>query len=212
MPHVTTLSALTDEVIHTALSNGDKVCVRTIRPSDEQRMRDGIAQLSAQSRYLRFFSGQRMPPDPIVERLIEADGHDHIAWGAILTSDEAKPAIGAVHVFREEAEIRTGEFSVAIVDAYHGLGLARILTAVILINCCVEGITSLDVHMLHENHAAGSLVRSLGGTHLRTTSNVAEYAISTETGLDMLRRQGDHEGLQKVFRQLSGYLETVTKR
>jgi hypothetical protein len=31
------------------------VCIRRVRKDDEQRLRDGIAQLSPQSRYLRFF-------------------------------------------------------------------------------------------------------------------------------------------------------------
>ena len=43
-------------VIHSALSDGTRVCLRTITPDDEERIRDGIARLSAESRYLRFFS------------------------------------------------------------------------------------------------------------------------------------------------------------
>ena len=43
-------------VIHSALTDGTRVCLRTIKPDDEERIRDGIARLSAESRYLRFFS------------------------------------------------------------------------------------------------------------------------------------------------------------
>jgi len=41
--------------ITTQLNDGTPVCVRRVRKDDEQRLRDGIAQLSPQSRYLRFF-------------------------------------------------------------------------------------------------------------------------------------------------------------
>lgn len=168
-------------------------------------MRSGIAELSSRSRYLRFFSGQSMPPDPVVERLLDVDGHRHLAWGAILTGRGGNPAIGAVHVFRSDAEGPAGEFSVAIVDAYQGLGLARILTAVILINCKAEQIACLDVHVLSENQAASSLVRSLGGEHRQTIAAVSEYKLEVEAGLNMLRHQTNQSGLLEVFRQLDRY-------
>ena len=205
MPHSASTRLLVDEIIHTRLNNGERVCVRTIRPSDEERMRSGIAELSSRSRYLRFFSGQSMPPDRVIDRLIDVDGHRHLAWGAILTNDNNNPAIGAVHVFRTETHGPAGEFSVAIVDAYHGLGLARILTAVILIHCKVEQITCLDVHVLHENQAAGNLVRSLGGEHRQTIATVSEYTLDVETALGTLRLQTSQRGLLIVFRQLDRY-------
>lgn len=205
MPHSASTQSLVDEIIHTRLNNGERVCVRTIRQSDEERMRSGIAELSSRSRYLRFFSGQRMPPDPVIERLVDADGHRHLAWGAILTSESGSPAIGAVHVFRTDTNGRAGEFSVAIVDAYHGLGLARILTAVILTHCKVERIACLDVHVLHENQAAGNLVRSLGGEHRQTIATVSEYTLDVETALCTLRLQTSQSGLLNVFRRLDRY-------
>jgi ribosomal protein S18 acetylase RimI-like enzyme len=168
-------------------------------------MRSAISELSSRSRYLRFFSGLRMPTDPIIKRLVDVDGNLHLAWGAILTSESSHPAIGAVHVFRTKSRSSAGEFSVAIVDAYQGLGLARILTAIILVNCKVERITCLDVHVLYENRAASNLVKSLGGKHHRTTANVSEFTLNTGTGLDRLRQQAEHEGLQEVFRQLERY-------
>jgi hypothetical protein len=169
-------------------------------------MREGIAQLSSRSRYLRFFSGQPMPSDPVMHRLLDVDGHRHIAWGAILTGDAEHPAIGAVHAIRGGEHSRTGEFSVAIVDAFHGLGLARMLTAVLLINCRLEQIVALEVQILTENRAAGNLVRSLGGQRCATASGVSEYMLDTAQALDSLRGQSDNAGLQRVFEQLAGYL------
>lgn len=196
---------LSDEIIHTRLNDGAGICIRTIRPSDEKRMRQGIAELSSRSRYLRFFSGQRMPPDSVVERLLDVDGHRHLAWGAILTRGSSNPAIGSVHVFRTDPHGPVGEFSVAIVDAYQGLGLARILTAVILIHCKVERIACLDVHVLYENKAASNLVRSLGAQHRQLVSTVSEYTLDVDTGLEKLRRQQNQAGLLDVFRQLERY-------
>lgn len=198
--------SIADVVIHSWLADGREICIRTIRPADEARMRHGIEQLSSRSRYLRFFSGQTMPSDPVLHRLLDVDGHRHIAWGAILTGGTEHPAIGAVHAIRADEQNRTGEFSVAIVDAFHGLGLARMLTAVLLINCRIEKIAALEVQILTENRAAGNLVRSLGGRPSTTGSGVSEYVLDTAHALETLQGQSDNAGLQRVFGQLASYL------
>jgi GNAT superfamily N-acetyltransferase len=198
--------AITDLIVHSRLQDGTPVCIRSVRPTDEARMREGIEHLSARSKYLRFFSVQPMPPDAVIERLIDVDGHRHIAWGAIHSGDPAHPAIGAVHAMRTGAQERTAEFSVAIVDAFHGLGLARMLIAVLLVNCRHEGIASLDVQVLSENKAAGHLVRSLGGVRRGVEFSVTEYTLDTGQALDRLRRDDSVPGLADVFAALADYL------
>lgn len=198
--------AIVDEVIHTRLEDGTKVCIRSIRPTDEARMREGIEQLSAQSRYLRFFSPQRMPSRAVIERLIDADGHRHIAWGAILTGEDEHPAIGAVHAVRDDTDSETAEFSVAIVDAWHGLGLARMLIAVLLVNCRIEGIETFEVQILSENRAARSLVTWLGAERAEAEYGVTEYVLDTAAALARLRSGESTPGLRDVFAALERYL------
>ena len=105
---MTTAPAPTPAVIHTMLADGQPVCLRRITPADGALMRAGIEQMSPQSRYMRFFSGMRTPPDWLVERLLDVDGDQHLAWGAIASGAPAGahppcdtprcegPAIGAV--------------------------------------------------------------------------------------------------------------------
>ena len=191
-----------DLIIHTQLENGAKVCIRSIRPSDEEQMRKGIAQLSLESRYLRFFTAQPMPPDRVIEKLVDVDGHRHIAWGAIFSDDPDNPPIGAVHVVRDDECSRNGEFSVAIVDAFHGLGLARMLTAVLLVNCRIEGIVSLEVQILSQNRAAINLVKSLGGQKCGSEASVSDYRVDTAVALENLCKLPAASGLQDVFSAL----------
>jgi RimJ/RimL family protein N-acetyltransferase len=199
-------AGITDEIIHTRLEDGTEVCIRSIRPTDELRMRQGIEQLSAQSRYLRFFSPQRMPSSAVIERLIDADGHRHIAWGAIHSGDHDHPAIGAVHAVRDEAGSATAEFSVAIVDAFHGLGLARMLIAVLLVNCRLEQIETLDVQILSENRAARGLVTWLGAERAEAEYGVTEYVLDTAAALAKLSGEASTPGLRDVFAALAEYL------
>ncbi|QGN53508.1 GNAT family N-acetyltransferase [Novosphingobium sp. Gsoil 351] len=195
-----------DEIIHTALEDGTKVCLRSIRPTDELRMRQGIEQLSNESRYLRFFSPQRMPSKAVIERLIDADGHRHIAWGAIHSDSRDQPAIGAVHAVRDEDDSESAEFSVAIVDAFHGLGLARMLIAVLLVNCRLEHIETLNVQILSENRAARRLVTWLGAERCQAEYSVTEYLLDVDGALAKLRSEESMPGLKDVFAVLAKYL------
>lgn len=190
-------------VIHTHLNDGTPVCIRRVRREDEARLKEGIAQLSPQSRYLRFFSGMREAPPQVLRALVNVDGHDHIAWGALRSDLPDTPALGVVHAFRDKDDPGAAEFSVAVVDAYHGLGLARLLTAVLLRDCAGEGLTHLAVHILPENRPALALARSLGAAGAGYEAGIAILDINIAEALDALRAETDVPGLAEVFAQFA---------
>ena len=195
-----------DQIIHTTANDGKNICIRSIRNTDAEAMRAGIAQLSTQSRYLRFFSVQPMPSDSVIEKLVDADGHEHIAWGAIHMNAADNPAIGAVHAIRSADCGGIGEFSVAIVDDYHGIGLGRMLTTVLLINCKVEQMPVLDIQTLAENQAAISFIRSIGGQLTQWNSGVQDYVLEVAPALDIMRKNTDLQGIRDIFRELDRFL------
>ena len=192
--------ATDDITIHTRLENGHPVCIRTIREDDGERMRLGIAQMSAQSRYLRFFSGARTPPDWVIERLTDVDGHDHIAWGAVDASREDTPAIGAVHAFRDPEDEDCAEFSVGVLDEYHGLGLGKLLTATILHHARAEGLAEFAVNILAENRSARDFAKSLGAEYERLEDGVMVFELDIERAIAALREECDPPGMADVFR------------
>lgn len=196
--------SIDDIVVHSTLADGTAVCLRTITPDDAAQIREGIAKLSDEARYLRFFSPASALPDAVVARLADVDGHDHIAWGAICTECPGTPAIGAVHAVRLADGSAMGEYSVAVLDAFQGQGLARMMTAALLIQCAAEGLTMLDVHMLSENGAARALVKSLGGVWKGEAAGVAEYHLGVAGALAALRADADARGVQDVFAALDG--------
>lgn len=189
-------------IVESALADGTPVCMRTIRKSDEERIREGIGELSDRSRYLRFFSAFKMPPPAIVSRLSDADGHDHIGWGALRTDLPDCPAIGAAHAVRLQHEDVRGELAVAILDDYHGLGLARMLIAAVLHDCETEGLNMLEVHMLPENNAATKLIRGLGATRRHAIDSVAHYDLDVSAALLVLRRPDQPAGVRDVIATL----------
>lgn len=187
--------------IHTQLNDGTPVCIRRVRREDEARLREGIARLSPQSRYLRFFSGMREAPPQVLRALASADGHDHLAWGALRSDLADTPALGVVHAFRDKEDPDTVEFSVAVVDEYHGRGLARLLTAVLLLDCAREGYEMFTVNILPENRPALALARSLGAEGVGQEGGVSVLAIDIAEALAALRAEADVPGLAAVFDQ-----------
>jgi RimJ/RimL family protein N-acetyltransferase len=187
--------------IHTELNDGTPVGIRRVRPEDEARLKEGIARLSPQSRYLRFFSGMREAPPQVLRALASADGHDHIAWGALRTDLAETPALGIVHAFRDADDPEAAEYSVAVVDEYHGRGLARLLTAVLLLDCAREGLERFTVHILPENRPALALARSLGAEGVGHEGGVSVLEIDIAEALAALCAEPDVPGLAAVFDQ-----------
>ncbi len=182
------------------------MCLRAVRPGDGVRLRDGIQQLSQESRYLRFFSVAPVPPDHVIEKLVRVDGHRHLAWGAILSDDPEETAIGVVHAIRSDEAQPRAEFAVGVLDAYHGQGLARMLTAVLLIHCQHEGIAALDAQILAENAPAIGFIRSLGGERCASEKGVADFALGVGPALLALQASDEPAGLAAVFEGLGAYL------
>lgn len=187
--------AFAAEAIHARLSGGEPVCLRRIGPADEARMREGIRQLSPRSRYLRFFTGGASPPDWVIDRLLDVDGHRHLAWGALDTSADpaqaAGPAIGAVHAFRSDDQSGCAEFSVAVLDEWQGRGVGRLLTAVLLLEAQQQGIACLQAETLRENDGAIEFITALGGRSTGGDGHTRSFRLEVGAALDILRRAGE---------------------
>lgn len=167
------------------LDSGEPVLLRPIRRGDAPLMRDGIAALSDHSRYLRFFSGSQTIPDHVVEKLCDADGWKHIAWGARDLAAPGAPAIGAVHAIRRGTS-REAELALAVLDAWHGKGLARLLLTCVIADARLAGITHLTAETFAENRATRQLFRSLGGLSAHREGPVVSYRFDIETAAQRL--------------------------
>jgi ribosomal protein S18 acetylase RimI-like enzyme len=189
--------------IETKLVDGRPVCIRTIRPSDEDRIRQGIKEMSLQSRYFRFFSAFREPPESVVKQLSAVDGHDHIGWGAILLDGVDYPAIGAAHAVRDEADEEKAELAVALLDDYQGCGLARILIAAVLADCASEGIDVVQMHVMGENHAASDLFEELGAVRQPVLDSVEHYQLKVAATLAYMQRSHQPAGVGDILRALA---------
>lgn len=193
-------SSLTDKAeIETRLTDGRRINLRPIRPSDQTRIRDGIIEMSDHARYLRFFSTFREPPEGIVRRLGAVDGHMHIGWGALLMEEDDHPAMGAAHAIRTEADSPNAELAVAVLDEYQGLGLARMLIAAVLAHSAQAGIRTFDIHILPENNPATSLMVSLGAQRTHAIDSAYHYDLNVKDALIALGRSSQPVGVAEVL-------------
>ncbi|MFN7165349.1 MAG: GNAT family N-acetyltransferase [Hyphomonas sp.] len=167
------------------LDSGEPVLLRPISRRDTDRMREGIAALSDHSRYLRFFNGSQTMPEHVIERLCDADGWKHIAWGAIDLDRPDLPAIGAAHAIRRGTS-REAELALAVLDDWHGKGLARLLLTGVVADARAAGITQLTAESLAENRATRQLFLSLGGLSVHREGPVVSYRFDIATAAQKL--------------------------
>ena len=174
--------------INAQLTDGTRVCLRRIRADDAERVRGGIAELTAESRYRRFFSFAHRVPEAVIARLTDADPDCHIGWGAILFDHPDTPAIAAAHIIRPVCGAASGELSIAVLDAWHGRGLARLLLAALLADNRGAGVRTIDILALGSNSDALALFRHVGAETAGFEDGTVRLHLDIDTGLTQLAK------------------------
>lgn len=185
--------------VEVRLDSGAHICLRRVRHSDIERIEKGISELSDQSRYLRFFSRSKTMPPSVVERLASVDGIIHLAWGAVNMDENDHPAIAAAHIFRETETSDAGEFAIAVLDQYHGQGVARILMTAMFLDSYCEGLRHLRIDMLRNNKKAYGLIRSIGAKPCALEGPVAQYNLDIEEAISALQKMDSPTAIPEIF-------------
>jgi len=181
------------------LDNGMHVCLRRVRHSDRGQIEKGIGQLSDQSRYLRFFSGSKTMPPAVVERLASVDGTNHLAWGVVNMDADDHPAIAVAHVFREAATSDAGEFAIAVLDQYHGQGVARLLMTALFLDCYCEGLRHLRIETLRTNKKAHGLIRAIGAKPCALEGPVTQYDLVIADAISALQKMDSPTAIPDIM-------------
>ncbi len=144
------------------LRDGATVLLRTVAPHDKQRLREGVAQLSGQSLYQRFFTSFVKLTDEQLRYLTEVDGVDHVAFGALDVGGEGQPGVGLARYVRLLEEPNVAEAAVAVVDAWQGRGLGSLLVAALGRCAAADGLTHFRGFILEENRGLLRYLNALG--------------------------------------------------
>lgn len=183
--------------ISTHLETGEPVYLRPIGRRDRAREVEVISRLSPHSRYLRFFTGAATIPDHVIDQLVNTDGYNHIAWGALELNVAGAPLMGVVRAIRK-ANSREADLALAVLDAHHGKGLARLLLEAVVDQARSVGITRLTAETLHENAPARRLFKAIGGKAIGTGGVVVTYGFDAATVTERLAEMPGGKPMQDL--------------
>jgi GNAT superfamily N-acetyltransferase len=143
------------------LFDGTQVRLRLLRADDRDWLLAGFARLSAESRYHRFFTAMPELPEPVVRRLLDVDGWNHLAIAAEAATEDPGGAesVGVARFIRLPAAPHIAEAAVAVVDHMQRRGLGTLLLATLAAAARERHITRFRAEVLTTNGAANALLR-----------------------------------------------------
>jgi GNAT superfamily N-acetyltransferase len=137
--------------------DGTVVHLRPLHRDERELVAKFFAGLSAESRRRRFLSPMPRLPEAMLGRLVDVDGHRHVAMVATVDGECA----GIARYVMLADEPGTAEVAVTVTDRYQGRGIGRLVEA--LRPAAVRaGLTTLVYLVEPTNRPALGLLQSLG--------------------------------------------------
>jgi GNAT superfamily N-acetyltransferase len=192
-----------------SLSDGRRVVLRHVRPSDAPELAAAFDRLSPASRYRRFFGGPSHLTDTTLRYLTEVDGRDHVAIVAVGESPDLKRelGLGIARFVRLRDEASVAEAAVTVVDDVQRIGLGRLLATTL-----AEAAVERDVHtfradVLADNAPMRAMMAEIGAAERGIEAGVISYDIA----LDSL---GPSRGgpVDRFLRAASGSMAVLLRR
>lgn len=163
----------TDGTETVVLADGAVVVLRPLVPQDRELLVAGLAAMSAASRYYRFGTPV-MPGDADVDDLLEVDGVDEVAIGAVSnpaeggsvegSSAEGRSAegLGVARFLRDDQDPTVAEATVAVVDHWQGRGVGTRLLDRLVREARTRDVTTFRNYVLADNQRALRFLDALG--------------------------------------------------
>ncbi len=159
---------LTAEGVKGELDDGTRFVIRPIRRSDGPALEAAFAQMSARTRYLRFFTVRERLGEALVDALTDIDHDRHRAW---VVGDPDAPSdagtdegrgIAVARLVVVDDDPKVAEGAVAVIDDAQGRGYGRLLLDLLITTAIDTGVEYLRFETLAENRRMRDLVLDLG--------------------------------------------------
>jgi RimJ/RimL family protein N-acetyltransferase len=151
------------------LRDGSEVEVRPIEPDDKERLREGFAAMSMESRYQRFLTPLDHMSDSMLRYLTEVDHRDHEALVAF--EPDSGRGIGVARYVRDTDDPESAEAAVTVADDWHGRGLGTALLREIADRARDDGIKRFTAYVLARNEDMIDILFRLGPAKVVDRSN-----------------------------------------
>jgi RimJ/RimL family protein N-acetyltransferase len=142
------------------LTDGTRVVIRPIRPSDAGRIARSRGRFSDESMRSRFLAPKPHLTNAELRYLTDVDGEDHYALVASRL-DDLDSIVATARWVRQADEPTSAEAAIIVADDHQGKGLGRRLAYELADAGHERGIRRFTATMLPENHAALALMRAL---------------------------------------------------
>jgi GNAT superfamily N-acetyltransferase len=123
--------------------------IRPITPDDGEALRRGFERLSPASRYRRFLAPKADLSEREVRYLVDVDGHDHVALGAMDPADGS--LIGVARFVRLHDDPEAAEAAIAVVDDWQGRGVGSALLEALVRRAREEDVHAFVAEVLASN-------------------------------------------------------------
>ena len=141
--------------------------LRAIRAQDKDKLQEAMRALSAQSSYYRFFSPLRELSPQLLERATRPEPDRELQLVAVVGEGAQEKIIGGAR-YAAVAGSRDCEFAVAVVDQWHGLGLARQLLETLMRTARARGFERMEGYILATNTRMLGLAKRLGFVNVKS--------------------------------------------
>jgi L-amino acid N-acyltransferase YncA len=161
--------------MYATLSDNTLIFTREIRPSDKEKLQEGLKNLSPESVQKRFLGPKPSLSPRELRYLTEVDGYDHYAIVAV-PADNEEQIMGVARYVRLEPGGDAAEAAITVCDRMQGKGLGSLLARLISDAARERDVRRLTASIASDNRAALKLMakidRRLRGT--RVGSSVTE--------------------------------------
>lgn len=130
------------------LKDGSVVQVRLLRVGDRAYLQEGLRQLSATSRYLRFHGAKTEFSRHELRYLTEIDQLGHFALVAYRRDGVKREGIGVARFVSLTRDRQVAEAALVVSDEFQGKGLGLLLLERLIAAAAERGVRTLSVRCL----------------------------------------------------------------
>jgi GNAT superfamily N-acetyltransferase len=159
------------------LRDGAEVLIAQLMPEDAPLLAEAFAQLSEESRRLRFLGPKPTLSAAELRYLTAVDGHHHVALSAI--DPGTGRGVGIARFIRDPDDPQRAEVAVTVADDWQHRGLGKLLLERLTDRARQEGVCRFTALVLVENRNMKTLLDRLDAPAqvIRMAGGIAEYEI-----------------------------------
>jgi hypothetical protein len=141
---------------------GVRLLLRPLTPGDRDRLREGLAWMSDDSRYERFLAPMPRFTDAQLSYLTDVDQADHVAWGALDPAVPQAPGVGVARFVHLVDTPVIAEVAITVIDLYQRRGVGIALFALLYHLAQRGGVAALRATLHPSRNGLADRLRELG--------------------------------------------------